>query len=179
VRRAAVVGVALAAIVGGVSTYLAVRGGDGDPVVAHVGGEPVRKSQLDTVVHHFRLEAEAEGQPFPDESSPAGRRTRDRLLGLLVYRTELRQAARPLGIGVTRTEVLRRLKASSGGGEESTPDAFAYGTVETQLLYERIFAKVTRGVRNAARRNAAMTRFVNRLQRETKVRYEPGYAPGS
>jgi transposase len=31
----------------------------------------------------------------------------------------------------------------------------------------------------SARKNATMKRFVDRLQRETKVRYEPGYAPGS
>jgi SurA-like N-terminal domain len=178
VRRAAVVGFALAAIVAGVVTYLAVRSGDGDPVVAHVAGEPIRKSQLESVVHHFRLEAEAAGRPFPAESTPGGRQARNRLLGLLVYRAELRQAARRLRIQVTRVQVLRRLNASSGG-EEATPDAFAYGSVEAQLLYERIYAKVTRGIRQAARRNAAMTRFVKRLQQETKVRYEPGYAPGS
>ena len=176
-RRAAVVGVALAAIVAGVVTYL-VRGGDGDPVVAHVGGQAIQKSQLETVVRHFRLEAQAEGRPFPAESTPQGRRARNRLLGVLVYRAELRLAARRLGIQVTRVQVLRRLN-SSAGGEESTPDAFAYGSVEAQLLYERIYAQVTRGIRQAARRNAAMTRFVNRVQRETKVRYEPGYAPGS
>jgi hypothetical protein len=173
-----VVGVALAAVVVGVVVYLAVRGGDGDPVVARVGSEPIHKSQLETVVRHFRLEAEAEGRPFPAESTPTGRQTRNRLLGVLVYRAELRQAARRLGIRVTRVQVLRRLN-NSGGGEEAKPDAFAYGSVEAQLLYERIYAKVTRGIRQAARRNAAATRYVSRLQRETKVRYEPGYAPGS
>jgi hypothetical protein len=172
------VGVALAAIVAGSVAYLALRGGDGDPTVAHVGGEPIKKSQLEAVVRHFRLQAEAEGNPFPSESSPEGRRTRNRLLALIVYRTEVRQAASRLGVHVTRVDVLRRLE-SAAGGEEATPDAFAYGTVESQLLFEGIFAKVTRGIRQAARRNAAMTRYVKRLQRETKVRYEPGYAPGS
>jgi SurA-like N-terminal domain len=173
-----VVGVALAAIVAGVVTYLAVRGGGGDPVVARVGGEPVRKSQLESVVHHFRVQAQQEGQQFPSESTAAGRRTRNRLLSLLVYRAELRQAARRLGVGVTRVQVLRRLQAASGG-EDASPDAFAYGSVEAQLLFERIYAKVTRGIRRAARRNDAMTRYVKRLQRETNVRYEPVYAPGT
>ena len=31
----------------------------------------------------------------------------------------------------------------------------------------------------SARRNRRMAEFVARLERETKVRYEPGYAPGS
>ena len=110
-KRAVVVGLALAAIVAGVAIYLGVRGGDGDPVVARVAGEPIRKSQLESVVHHFRLEAEAEGRPFPAESTPEGRRARNRLLGLLVYRAELRNAARRLGIQVTRVQVLRRLNA--------------------------------------------------------------------
>ena len=29
-----------------------------------------------------------------------------------------------------------------------------------------------------ARKNAAMSRYIDRLRRETQVRYEPGYAPG-
>jgi hypothetical protein len=177
-KRTVVVGVALAAVVTGAVAYLALRGDEGDPVVARVGGEPIRKSQLETVVRHFRLEAAQEGNPFPSESTPAGRRARNRLLGLLVYRAELRRAAHRLGIQVTRTQVLRRLNATAGG-EEATPDSFAYGSVETQLFFERIYAKVSRGIRQAARRNDAMTRFVTRLQKQTTVRYEPGYAPGS
>ena len=177
-KRAAAVALALAAIVAGTATYFAVRGGGGDPTVARVAGEPITKSRLEAVVRHFRIQAEQEGNPFPSESTPEGRRTRNRLLGLIVYRTELRQAARRLGVHVTRLQVLRRLTSSSGG-EDATPDAFAYGSVETQLLYEEIFAKVTRGIRQAARRNEAMTRFVKRLQKDTKVRYEPGYGPGS
>jgi hypothetical protein len=183
-RRVVAVAVVLAAIVAGLLAYFAVRGGDGDPAVAHVGREPIRKSQLETVIRHFRLEAQGEGRQFPSESTPAGRHTRDRLLGLLVYRTELRQAARRLGVRVTRVQVLRRLRSASGG-EEANPDAFAYGSAEAQLLFEAIFFKVTHDVKAPtqaelnARRNAAMKRFVDRLQRETKVRYEPGYAPGS
>lgn len=182
--RVVAVAVVLAAIVAGLLAYFALRGGGGDPAVAHVGGVPIRKSQLESVMRHFRLEAKAEGRQFPSESSPAGRRTRARLLGLLVYRTELRQAARRLGVRVTRVQVLRRLRSASGA-EEANPDAFAYDSAEGQLLFEAIFFKVTRDVKAPtqaelnARRNAAMNRFVGRLQRETKVRYEPGYAPGS
>jgi hypothetical protein len=108
---------------------------------------------------------------------------RNRVLGVLVYRAELGQAARRLGIRVSNIQVLRRLNASSGG-EEQTTDRFQYDTVKTQLLYERLFREITRSVsapsaaRLAARRNASMKRFVDRLERETQVRYEPGYAPG-
>ena len=103
---------------------------------------------------------------------------------LLVYRTELAQAARRLGIHVTDIEVLRRLNGNSGGEEEQSADRFEFGTVKAQLLYERIYAKVTRKANGAtipervARKNAAMKRYLDGLERETKVRYEPGYAPG-
>jgi SurA-like protein len=177
VRRALAVGAVLAAIVAGAAVYLAVRGGNGDPPVARVGGESITKSQLEAVVHHFRLQAEQEGNAFPPESTAAGRHARNSLLAVLVYRAELRQAAHRLGIQVPRVEVLRRLRSASGG-EDAAPDAFAYGSAESQLLYERIYAKVTRGIKQAALRNAAMSQYVKRLQRETKVRYEPGYAPG-
>jgi hypothetical protein len=186
VRRVAVVALVLAiALAAGL--FFALRGGgEGNKPVAHVGGESIDKSQLDAVVRHFEREAENEGRPLPDGSSDAGRRLRNRLLGLIVYRVELRQAARRLGISVTRVQVLRRVESSRGGEEATTtPDSFDYGSAETQLLTEAIFRKVTRHVkaptqaRLSAKRNAAMTRFVARLQRETEVRYEPGYAPGS
>jgi hypothetical protein len=184
VRRAAVVGAALA-IALAVGLFLALRGGSSrDKAVAHVGGEPITKSQLEAVVTHFRTEAEQEGKPFPAESTEAGRRARNRLLGLLVYRVELRQAARRLGITVAPILVLKRLQVSAGS-EEANRDSFEYGSAETQLLFEGLFRKVTSGVKAptrvelAARRNEAMTRFVTRLQREATVRYEPGYAPGS
>jgi hypothetical protein len=178
-------GLLLAVVLGGaiLAAVLLRAGGDGNPTVARVAGEPVTRKQLQAVVHHFRLEAKAEGKPFPDEGSAAFRRLRNQLLGLLVYRAELRQAAARLGVHVARVEVVRRLQGS-GEAEEADRDSFEYGSVETQLLLERISAKVTRGItaptqaQRAARRNRALSRYLARLRRETKVRYEPGYAPG-
>ena len=167
-----------------VGLFLGLRSGGGDKTVAHVGGEPITMSQLEAVVAHFRTEAVKEGKPFPSESSGAGKRTRNQLLGLLVYRLELRQAARRLGIDVTPVQVLKRLQVSAGS-EEASRDSFEYGSAETQLLFEAIYRKVTSGVKAptraelSARRNEAMSRFVARLQRSATVRYEPGYAPGS
>jgi hypothetical protein len=165
---------------------LAGCGGGGNDTVAHVGGEAVTQQQLDSLVAHFRTEARREGKDFPEEGSTGFQNVRNQLLGLLVYRTELRQAARRLGVEVDRREVARRLPA--GGGEEQAGDAggdtFARDTVEAQLLLEAISDKVTRGVggrtsaERSARRNRKMDAFLARLQHETKVRYEPGYAPG-
>jgi hypothetical protein len=159
--------------------------GGGSNTVAHVGGETITKGQLDTVVEHFRNVAKSEGTEFPAEGSAAFRRIQSRLVGLLVYRTELRQAARRLGVRVARVQVLKSMGSGGGGEEEGPSDAFDYGSAETQLLYAGIFRKVTRDVHGptraelAARRNQAMSRYVTRLRRDTKVRYEPGYAPGS
>jgi SurA N-terminal domain len=182
-RRAVAVALVLGAVV---TTVVLLRsGGEGNPTVARVAGEPITREQLDAVVEHFRLEAKGEGKPFPGERSAAFQRLRNRLLGLLVYRTELRQTADRLGVSVTRAQVLKRLQSSGGSGEpgEGNRDRFQYDSIESQLLYEGIFERVTRDVtapspaQLAARRNERMARYVARLQRTTQVRYEPGYAP--
>ena len=168
---------------GGIVAGLLLRGGHSNPAVAHVGAEKITRDQLETAVDHFRNAAKQEGTPFPDEKSARFRTIRNRLLGVLVYRTELAQAAGRLGLRVTNIQVLRRMSPNSEG-EESTTDRFQYDTVKAQLLYERIYAEVTRGISAptnpelAARKNASMKRYIDRLERDTQVRYEPGYAPG-
>jgi hypothetical protein len=176
--------VALLAAGGIAAGLLLSGGGNSNPAVAHVGGETITRDQLDATVDHFRRAAESEGTPFPDEKSARFRTIRNRLLGILVYRTEVAQAARRLGLHVTNIQVLRRMGPSGGGEEGGSTDRFQYDTVKTQLLYERIYAKVTRGItaptipERVARKNTAMKRYIDRLERETQVRYEPGYAPG-
>jgi hypothetical protein len=162
-------------------------GGGGGKAVAHVGDQAVRETQLDAVVAHFRKEAQLEGRSFPEEGTTAFKQARSQLLELLVYRTELKQVARRLGVEADPNEIGKRLAAAGGGEQEGNPggDTFARDSVEAQLLTEGIFAKVTRGVTGAtpaettARRNRKMTAYMARVQRDTKVRYEPGYAPGS
>jgi hypothetical protein len=178
---------AVALVVGaGILIGLLLRGGHSNPVVAHVAAGSITRDQLDTAVDHFRKEAKQEGTQFPDENTARFRAVRNRLLGVLVYRLELSQAARRLGVNVSRAQVLRRLNGSShsGEGDEQGGDQFEYDTVKAQMLYERIYAEVTRHItaattaQLAARKNAAMKRYLDRLERGTQVRYEPGYAPG-
>jgi hypothetical protein len=175
-------GIALAALT---VVLLAGCGGNGNPTVATVGGEAITQKQLDAVVAHFRSEAQREGKTFPDEGNAGFKPLRNRLLGLLVYRAELRQAAERLGVKVSEGEISKRLVTPTGGEQEGgSGDTFPRDSVAAQLLYERIFDRVTRDVKAptlaelSARRNKAMADFVARLQRETKVRYEPGFAPG-
>lgn len=180
-RLIAIGALAAAALVAGLLAFFLTR--DSNPAVAHVNGQAVTRDQLDTAVEHFRVQYKEEGQPFPGENSPNFRALRNRLVALLVYRAEIDQAARRLGIAVSNIQVLRKLNENSEGEEHPT-DPFAYDTVKSQLQYERIYAHVTQGISAqttaelSARRNAAMSKFVQKLKRETKVRYEPGYAPG-
>jgi hypothetical protein len=167
---------------------LAGCGGGGDKTVAEVGGQQVTQQQLDALVQHFRREAQQEGKDFPGEGTTGFVQLRNQLLGLLVYRTELQQAAKRLGVTVSDDQVNQRLGAAPAGGEtegDTNGDTYARDTVEAELLKEGIAAKVTRRItgktiaERSARRNAALATFLARLQRETNVRYEPGYAPGS
>jgi hypothetical protein len=76
---------------------LAGCGGGGDKTVAEVGGQKVTQQQLDALVQHFRREAQQEGKDFPKEGTSTFVQLRNQLLGLLVYRAELKQAAERLG----------------------------------------------------------------------------------
>ena len=112
VRRAAALGVVLAAAI--VTLVLLRGGGHSNPAVAHVGGQSITRDQLAEVADHFRVEARREGKPFPDENSARFRTLRNRLLGVLVYRTELSQAAARLGVRVTPTQVEELTRAVRG-----------------------------------------------------------------
>jgi parvulin-like peptidyl-prolyl isomerase len=153
-------------------------GGGGDKTVATVGGDEITTKQLDALVTHFRDEAQREGKSFPQDGSAAFIAQRNQLLSLLVYRAELQQAADRLGIEVSESDVAQRLPSGEREGD-TRGDTFAHDTVENQIRLERLFARVTQGEMSASERNGKWAEFLARLQRETKVRYEPGYAPGS
>src|SRR5205823_13618697 len=89
------------------------------------------------------------------------------------------------GRPVSEDEISKRLAAAGQTGEEQNSDSYAHDSIEAQLLYERIYRKLTRRVQAktpeelSAKRNQVMAAFVAKLQRETRVRYEPGFAPSS
>src|SRR4051794_8134601 len=97
---------------------LAGCGGAGSKTVAHVGGQQITQQQLDALVQHFRREAQVEGKDFPQDGTQGFVALRNQLLGLLVYRTELQQAAARLGVEVDQDAVDQRLAAAQSGGEE-------------------------------------------------------------
>ena len=68
----------------------------------------------------------------------------------------------------------------------TSSEATAQSYVKEQGAEYRYFKKTLQGkplyvvtYGSFADRNAALAAYLARLQRETKVRYEPGYAPGS
>src|SRR4029078_271087 len=89
--------------------------------VAHVGSATIGKTDLADAVDHFQQEAEAEGRPLPDKGTSGYRTVERQALALLVYRSELLQSAKKLGVGVSESEVESRLTGASAGDEESGP----------------------------------------------------------
>lgn len=128
------------------ATATAGCGGSGDPAVAHVAGQEIKKSTLDDTVTHFRTEAKREGHDFPEPGTDEYRTVQRQLLRLLVQRAELEAAAAREGVHASDAEAERRLKASSGADPGEGPDAFAVATAREQIVQERLAAKVTRGI---------------------------------
>jgi SurA-like protein len=190
-RRTALFLVALAA--------LALAGsGCGDKAatrpVAFVGGTAISLEQLDAAIEQLRADRRRKGESeeFPERGTTGYRHLRDSVLGLLVFRAELRQTAQRLGVRVGDSEVERLIEAGGGvpgegegGSLGRTARELARESFRAQLLYQRIYEQVTSKVtgpteaERSARRRAAMVRFIARMRKAARVRYEPGYAPGS
>lgn len=157
-------------------------GSGGDKAVAHVDSMAITQADVDGAVKHFADEASASGKPFPKTGSTAYRTAERQVLALLVYRSELAQEGRKLGVRVTDADVQKRVKSSSSTTEQegSGTSTFAADTVRAQLFYEGIYRKVTAGAK-PSRREAVMRGWLARIKQayRSKVRYEPGFAPGS
>jgi hypothetical protein len=155
--------------------------------VAFVGDTAIAREQLDAAIGQLRADRRRKGEieEFPNEGTPGYRRLRDSVLSVLVFRAELEQTAERLGIRVGDDEVERLIEAGGGAPGEGEGGSLgrearelARDSIRAQLLYQRIYAKVTRRV-TAQRRLEAMSRFIARMRKTARVRYEPGYAPGS
>ena len=157
------------------AALLASCGGSSNSPVAHVGVEPITRSQLDEAVDHFEQEAGAEGRSFPEKGTDAYRTVQRQALGLLVYRSELLQSAERLGVPVTDDEVRQRMQAST---ESEGDTAFARDTVRAQLAYEHIYRHVTA---SATDPQAAMREWIAQMKQSytRRVSYEAGLAPAS
>jgi hypothetical protein len=165
-RAVAVAAVVAAAAAAAVVVALFRSGGHGSEVVARVGGQPITRRQLDLMVDHFHEEADTEGRPFPKNGSPQLTVVKRQALKLLVARAQDELAAGKLGVHVSATDVARRV-AAGGGGETGSGEtgsirvaaeaAFVRSTAREQLVTERVYRKLTAGMRVS--RAAALTYY--------------------
>jgi phage shock protein A len=149
---------------------------EGEKAVVHVGDVTITREQLDETVEHFREEREREGKQFPEEDDPDFKQVERQLLGLLVYRAELEQEAERLGVDVEEEELEERLDQAGGEeGEKEGEEAFARDSVRAQLQLEGIARALTRGIDDAAERNARLRRFLTQMRQRyaDEIRYEP------
>jgi hypothetical protein len=146
----------------------------GSDSVAQVGSATIGKTDLADAVDHFEQEAQSEGRPFPDAGSSGYRTVERQALALLVYRSELLQSAKKLGVGVSESEVESRLAGASAEADES--GRFARDTVRAQIAYEHIYDKVTGSV-PAAKRGDTISRWLARMKSSYAVSYEDGFGP--
>ncbi len=124
--------------------------GSSDPVVA-VGRRTITERDVEGALEHFREEAKREGKEFPDEDSPAFEATRKQVVGLLVYRAQIEEGAKRLGVRVSEAAVERGAeRAREGEGEEAEEDEegreYVRDTIRAQLAYVAAYRKVTRRV---------------------------------
>ena len=146
---------------------LAACGGPKD--LAVVGKTHVTKRDYEQAVTHFRLEAQANGRSFDEASA------KPHIVSLLLYRAELAEAGRRLGITVSDRDAAARVAANSSSGEadaQAQDFGFQLASARASLYYERIYLRVTRGV-PAAKRDAVMRTWVRTnhaaLAKETRL----------
>jgi SurA N-terminal domain len=126
-----------------------------DEVVAVVAGTPIHRSQLERAVDHARRAAERAHRRFPDDDTPAFRRTRHAILHQLVVNVEMSKAARELHIAVPTAAVYEfaqeQGEEQQEGESENPPSAedaaYTRSTVRAQLLYEAVARVVTASAR--------------------------------
>jgi SurA N-terminal domain len=146
-------------------------GESGEKAVAHVGDTKISQEQLDQTMEHFREESSREGRPFAEDAA-----ARKHLLGLLVYRAQLEEGARALGVTVSDEAVERRLENAGEDEGENDARAFLESSVRVQLLKEAVYRKLAARIhesdpqRAQARRNAALDRWLASLAKQYPVR---------
>jgi hypothetical protein len=82
-------------------------------------------------------------------------------------------------VTVGEDKISKRLAAAGQPDAEQNGDSYVHDSIEAQLIYERIFRKLTRHVKAktpdelSAKRDQIMAAFVAKLQRETRCATSP------
>jgi hypothetical protein len=171
-RHPGVVLTARAAIV--VVLLALVAGCGGSETVARVGDENISEEKVEQLVEHFEEEFKREGKEFPEKGSEGYEAAERRLLGLLVLRAQLEQAAEKLDIRIDEEEVEERLKRSAeaaeeGEGEEGEGEAYFENAITIQLLREKVAAELG-GI-------DPLNEWIAKARTTIPVEYEEGWSP--
>jgi hypothetical protein len=122
------------------------------------------------MVEFYKVEVERQGQELPAKSSDSYHFLETRLLGLIVYRKQLEQAAaKDFGIQVDQQEVEGRLKNNptvKQEGEEGAHEDYIENAVHINLIEEKVSARI------GARR---LQDWIAKARREIHVEYEKGW----
>jgi hypothetical protein len=126
---------------------LAACGGSSGNTLAGVGDQKVTKEQVNGLVNEVIDELRQEGKAVPAHGSKGEQALERQALGILVGRARLEQKAVDLGVTVSDAEVLARVGVgSAAGGEQEGNVDFVASQARAQLLYEKLFARVTGGI---------------------------------
>jgi SurA-like protein len=121
-------------------------------MAARVGDATISTHEVDQIIEHAREEAKHEGKDFPTEGTARFRLLERQALDLLVYHVELEQQAATLGVTLSDRELEKALSASAGTEADSSSEevksaeAFRKESLRGQILYRRIYERVTRNV---------------------------------
>jgi foldase protein PrsA len=130
--------------------------------VAVVDGQEVPKSALDDLMKVAKVSYTAQKREFPRAGTPEYQSLQSQAVAFLVQRVEYRQQAEELGVEVTEKELDERIelvrKENFGGSEAKlqaqikqqgyTTETFREA-VEAELLADKIYDQVTKGVKVA------------------------------
>jgi len=160
VRKLALIIIALASLTLG----LAGCGGDDqnvpDGAVAVVDGEEITKSKFDNLLNRAKTSYEQNKRDFPKVGTPEYKTLQNQAVQYLVQQEKYRQKAEELDVEVTDKETddrLKQVKQQYFGGKEDEFQknlksqgltvAEVRSEIESQLLSEKIYAKVTEDVK--------------------------------
>jgi hypothetical protein len=127
---------------------LAACGGSSSNTLARVGDQKVTTKQVNALVDEVINELRQEGKAVPADGSKGEKALERQALTILVGRARLEQKAADLGVQVSNEEVLKRVGAGSTAASEQEGNAnFVASQARAQLLYEKLFARVTGGIK--------------------------------
>jgi foldase protein PrsA len=151
---------ALAALAAGCGGGSSSSGSVPPGAVAAVGSDTIPKSQYNLVWGAAKSSYTQQGQQFPAAGTPQYAQIRGQVVTWLVQQDELAQGGKQLGIGVSQSDIDKRvayLKQHYFKGNEKKWEAALKASGETlqqveiqlraQLLSQKIYAKETAGVK--------------------------------